>query len=496
MSWVVAIPSYSRPKELKKKTLAMLKKGQVPASKIFVFVVKEQLKEYEETLDKDTYNKIVVGKKGLANQRQFINDYFSKGQKIMSFDDDIRAMTELKDMAFKVVSNVSSLITECFSEVAKLKGNLFGFNPTGNGYYAHGRKPITTNLGYVIGAVYGYTNTKDPKVELKLGDAMEDKERTLRYFLRDGIVVKFNRYSFKTQYFAPGGMDSPTRRKEHEEGAKKLESLFPEYVKAYLKPPAKIHPNGLWDIRFTRNAKPPEGVAQGGNFATFHGGNSAPHTYNEISEEELNNSEISRLPLRNLTNYHKTRSVLMEALNNITIPKIAQGLHNRGLVIGNIGRTLTFGFGDNRHGWNFYKSNERHDEVYKALINFGNQVVPKGWKYQGITLNYGVKAKKHIDSKNVGRSVIIGIGDYTGGDIRVWDKDNKNPKDYNIHEKPTMFNGGILAHETQPFKGERYTIIFFKQKTRPKNKEIGIGKGQTGKVAKRAQGATPAPIFA
>ena len=493
MDWVVAIPSYSRPKELRKKTLSMLKKGKVPASKIFVFVIQEQLKDYEESLDKDTYNKIIVGKKGLVNQRDFINDYFPKGKNIVSLDDDITSIKKLIDSRFITVSNVNELFTDCFKKTAELEGNLWGFYPTPNGLYAKNATKVNTNLSYIIGAVYGYTNTKDPSLDIKLGDAMEDKERTIRYFIRDKIVVRFNHISFTTSYFAPGGLDSPTRRHEHEIGAKKLEKMFPEYVKAYLKPKSKLHPNGLWDIRFNRNSNTKAGGGEGGDLASFSGGKSTSNVRNIISDEERDNDEVSRLAIRNPTNYHKMRSVLLEALKKRTIPPISRGKNNRGAVIGTIGRTITLGFGDNRQGYNFFKTNEKYDEIYTALVHFGNQVVPKGWEYQGITLNYGVKAKKHIDSKNLGRSVIIGIGNYTGGDIRIWDKNGKNPKDYDVHEKPTMFNGGVLAHETQPFKGERYTIIFYKQKAKPKNKKIGIG---SGKDAETAPNPTPAPIFA
>jgi len=88
-----------------------------------------------------------------------------------------------------------------------------------------------------------------------------------------------------------------------------------------------------------------------------------------------------------------------------------------------------------------------------------------------------VKAKKHIDSKNVGASVIIGIGDFTGGEIRVWNQEGNKHQDKNLHDHPVMFNGGLLAHETQPFKGDRYTMIFYKQKRKPRSGKIGVGSG-------------------
>jgi hypothetical protein len=85
-----------------------------------------------------------------------------------------------------------------------------------------------------------------------------------------------------------------------------------------------------------------------------------------------------------------------------------------------------------------------------------------------VTLNYGVKAKKHTDSFNVGDSVILGISDYQGGKLRVYTSETEYNA-YDIQDTPLMFNGSELAHETEDFTGERYTIIYYSQ--RPKHRE-------------------------
>lgn len=202
----------------------------------------------------------------------------------------------------------------------------------------------------------------------------------------------------------------------------------------------------------------------------------------EVPDAEYESTRVSHYNIRNQARYEKVKARLLEELEKITIPKIPKPSDtqhsNRGNIIGTIGRTITFGFGDNRKGWNFYSTNKQHPELFKALIDFGNAVVPKGWEYQGITVNHGVKAKKHKDKKNIGESVIIGIGDYTGGAMRIWDGADKNPKIYDIHDKPALFNGGKLFHQTTPFKGNRYTLVLYKQNKKPAKGEVGIGKGK------------------
>ena len=49
----------------------------------------QQKKLYENTLDRDTYNKIVVGKPGIQHIRNFMPKYFPENQKIVYMDDDI-----------------------------------------------------------------------------------------------------------------------------------------------------------------------------------------------------------------------------------------------------------------------------------------------------------------------------------------------------------------------------------------------------------------------
>jgi len=101
--YVVAIPTYKRYGEVTKKTLPTLKRGGVPKSKIHVFVAnKTEEKLYREKMDPDTYGKIVVGKKGLVNQRIFISEYFPMGTCVVSLDDDVEKFQKLKGSTFKI----------------------------------------------------------------------------------------------------------------------------------------------------------------------------------------------------------------------------------------------------------------------------------------------------------------------------------------------------------------------------------------------------------
>ena len=80
--FVVAIPSYDRPKELNKKTLTMLEDNNISKNIITVFDASaEQKKIYEEEIGTDY--KIVIGVKGMANIRNFMTNYYPSGKKIL-----------------------------------------------------------------------------------------------------------------------------------------------------------------------------------------------------------------------------------------------------------------------------------------------------------------------------------------------------------------------------------------------------------------------------
>ena len=68
--------------------------------------------------------------------------------------------------------------------------------------------------------------------------------------------------------------------------------------------------------------------------------------------------------------------------------------------------------------------------------------------------------------------MIVGIGDYTGGNLKVWDENDENVKTFNIHDRPLMFNGALHYHQTTPFKGTRYTFVFYRQKKHGKVKGV------------------------
>ena len=83
------------------------------------------------------------------------------------------------------------------------------------------------------------------------------------------------------------------------------------------------------------------------------------------------------------------------------------------------------------------------------------------FKFTSIQFNKSQQTAKHVDAKNVGESYIIGLGDYKGGEVIVYDENDKNPVKHNVKNRFLKFNGSIYPHETAPFTGERFTMVFY-----------------------------------
>jgi hypothetical protein len=320
------------------------------------------------------------------------------------------------------------LVSKGFALCKEHKLHLWGINSTDNPYFM--RQTQTTDVKFLVGHFWGVINQKDVLVTM---DYKEDYERTLKYIDKDGGVVRFNNVAAKTRLGAKGGLNTNPKERlpTNKLNSEKLIAQFPNLVRINPRRPGEV---------LIRQIK----------------GTSKPII------NELKDTNKRYIKIRDKGTYRAASQALMLELEKITVPKLAD--NNRSEILGKNGRSMTFGYGYKiAASPGPYRWNARKAELFAALVKFGNLVVPVDWEYDSITLNHNMVANKHKDVKNVGLSVIVGIGNYTGGEIKVWDGNDENPKEYNIHNKPLMFNGGLLYHEGTPFENSRYTMVFYKQ---------------------------------
>jgi hypothetical protein len=233
--YVICIPSYKRANFCNEKTLATLHKHNIKPSCIYVYVAnKEDYDLYKSTLDSKLYNKLIIGKKGLVPQRQFIMEHWPQDKHIVFFDDDVESIDLSLSSRFKG-HNLDYFIKEAFKECEQHNSYIWGVYAVFNPFFRKDRKEMTTDLNYIVGAFYGIINRPKLKsIQLtitKENGQKEDVERTIKYFIEDGIVLRFNKIGFTTKYYGKeGGLGRFEERiKPMRDACKRLEDKYSEY---------------------------------------------------------------------------------------------------------------------------------------------------------------------------------------------------------------------------------------------------------------------------
>lgn len=230
---VIAIPSYNRVNMLKEKTLAYLKKQKVPRKIIYIFVADEtEYAIYKKKLQK--YN-IVIGKKGIFNQRNFISEYFPENQYVVEIDDDIDDILQtLKYKGSETKSvNFLKFISRAYKKLKNHGLYLWGVNMISNPYFAY--KKDSTDLRLIIGTFFGIINRKKMIQNTYKSDVGEDITRSIMYYIQDGGVLRFNDIILKTKFYNEGGIQTELseddRRKILKKLIAKLVRDFPNHIR-------------------------------------------------------------------------------------------------------------------------------------------------------------------------------------------------------------------------------------------------------------------------
>lgn len=119
----------------------------------------------------------------------------------------------------------------------------------------------------------------------------------------------------------------------------------------------------------------------------------------------------------------------------------------------------------------------RYEHVTKLICSWflasKGKDIPEDFGFTGININHNYAGRRHRDGNNEGPSAIKALGKFTGGKLNYFPKDVKkpgridvaqlDPKDsmaFDLSKEFHFFNGNN-AHGVQPFKGERFSLVFF-----------------------------------
>lgn len=420
--YIVCIPSYKRNTICKQRTLATLARYNIDASKIYVYVAdQDECQNYSSVLDKTTYNELRIGVKGLVAQRQHIAKEWGENKHLLFLDDDIEDV----DLSFTTHTTLDAFIRYAFEKCIEHKSFIWGVNPVFNPFFRKGedRQVMTTYLNIIVGAFYGVINRPQcDELNLALttlNDAKEDVERTIKYFIKDGIVLRFNKVGFKTKYYGAdgGGLGKfKDRLKPMADACAVLQQHYDSYGKI------KTRKNGMTEFILKRLV--PRVVDKVPR----------PVVYEKMEQSLF--AELEQL-------FSKMKLPLSSGRSNrLGFPK------RRGMVLGETRARFSGIIGLSR-------SSKKYPKIYEAVMKLGQSISPP-FEFKSIQVNHNLVCPKHYDSKNVGESILISFGDYQGCNIVV------DSVVYDAKYTPIRFNGALLEHwNTDDLIGNKYSLVFF-----------------------------------
>ncbi|OLP82698.1 ATP-dependent RNA helicase dbp9 [Symbiodinium microadriaticum] len=197
--WVICVRSYARPKSLMSQTMKVLRCSGLLEywDRIHVFVSHEDPDFlsgcYEEVLGQ-LHDRIIVGVKGADLQVRFIEECFLPGQHVVVMDDNLLRFVR-HEAGEEFPGDLVATIEAAAEAMQRFQAHLWGISPTSNKKFLKEAPEISTALGLVYGALFGFRVLHDPDLYTRFGQVKDDLERSLRYWHRDGVVVRFRRMS-------------------------------------------------------------------------------------------------------------------------------------------------------------------------------------------------------------------------------------------------------------------------------------------------------------
>jgi hypothetical protein len=122
----------------------------------------------------------------------------------------------------------------------------------------------------------------------------------------------------------------------------------------------------------------------------------------------------------------------------------------------------------------YYTENKDIFNILKEFIN--NYYLP--FEFSEIQINFNWQSPIHLDKGNKGESVIIALGDYTGGELCIVGNNQSHVNDdhheYDINCRFLKFDGAKHYHYTKDFEGDRMSIVFYNIKAQKLKKTKNI----------------------
>lgn len=236
LKYKLVIPSYKREDQLKDKTLKVIERYNIPAENVIVFVANEdEYERYSAALADHKYNNIQLAVPTIGAARNYIEqEYFEEGDYIVSLDDDLTGIHRWVDekTLVEVDDFEKELIIGGYEAMQREGSKCWGIYAAANPYFMSDSH--TTKLCYIIASCYGFIVEHNDFLKRETNHG-EDYEYSIRQYIHNGKVFRFNNYTVKTKYFGTGGLEEFRNNKYVYDSIRKIEKMFPEHCSLYFR---------------------------------------------------------------------------------------------------------------------------------------------------------------------------------------------------------------------------------------------------------------------
>ncbi len=190
MKYPIAIVTYKRPII---KTIEYLKGLK---NNITIFVENNECKNIIKAYS--GYKTAITNTKGISAKRNFILDYYGKGNKIIFCDDDIDfiAISKNKQLAPLNTTQLKEFINHAFNSTEHLGAKLWGVNPVPNPFYM--RNTISTQAFCITTFCGVIIDDARFNEKLKFKDDYGFTAENIAYYRK---IVRFNNYCVKAEHY-------------------------------------------------------------------------------------------------------------------------------------------------------------------------------------------------------------------------------------------------------------------------------------------------------
>ena len=504
----IAIPSHDRLEILKEKALKLLSRHHFPMCQVNVFVAESEYEKYLPLVEEYGL-KLVRSADTPLGKRNHIIQFFPERTHVVEIDDKVKDIFCLSKPV-RPVECLQTFLLESFQKLSKWNKGMWGIQATTNSMNFKGEgHEVSMGLYHCCATFCGYINDRSIVLTMPV---MEDYERVCLFHENADPILKWCDYGIECKYWdTKGGLQKEGRMALQTKCAESLVAKYPNWCSLKDEKGKKI---GMKGIRFKYRSslnyseeEDAEDDEEEEEDELFHDNlDEDQGKKEEVKKDEKEKKEakstgrdpdITKREAKKPKDISRDQACLDGPISYQRLYEILESIGFSWQSRKNISEDDVLGFnlgvtdGRAKHGIVVGNAIIEREILADVLGRFIQQHHPE-FPYTSIQVNKNVPCNLHVDGNNLGASYIVGVGDYApvfidGGSVWVQGRGALD-----CHNKWVEFDGNIPHATIWPYKGTRYTLVYYISGGYEKlGKMVASKFAETGSMKGLAGGGTP-----